>query len=287
MVKLLEQDVLNKEVFQWKGVHLFHFPGSSCSQKTRIVLNLKGVDWTSHIVDLSKGENYAADFLNINPRGLVPTLVIDGEVHIESNDIIALIENRFPTPKLIPVGRGEEIARRLQMEDDLHLDIRTVTFRFTQNRGKAPRSPETLDQYRSLGSGTVLGQKDPGKERELKFWEKAADQGITDEAVQVSAGRLRAALDEVNRDLEANPNLMGADLSLLDIAWFIYVVRLNLCRYPIERLHPKVWTWYQALLQRPEFSKEVQQPPHLLEAITANQDKLAKEGRTLIDVAGL
>jgi len=38
------------------------------------------------------GENFTDWYLGINPRGLVPTLVADGEVHIESNDIITLLE---------------------------------------------------------------------------------------------------------------------------------------------------------------------------------------------------
>ena len=98
MVQLLESDIRANEVLSWRGVHLFHFHASSCSQKTRIVLNLKGVDWQPHPVDLPKGENLDAGFLGINPRGLVPVLVIDGEVHIESNDIVSLLERRFPGP---------------------------------------------------------------------------------------------------------------------------------------------------------------------------------------------
>ncbi|MEL7045831.1 MAG: hypothetical protein AAGL66_12530, partial [Pseudomonadota bacterium] len=59
MVTLSKADIQTSEVFDWKGLHLLHFAGSSCSQKTRIFLNLKGVDWTSHHVDLAKGENYS------------------------------------------------------------------------------------------------------------------------------------------------------------------------------------------------------------------------------------
>ncbi|MDA0239054.1 MAG: glutathione S-transferase N-terminal domain-containing protein, partial [Proteobacteria bacterium] len=109
MVKLADSDIQTREVLDWKGVHLFHFYGSSCSQKTRIFLNLKGIPWESHLIDMGNYENMGAWYLGINPRGLVPTLVIDGEVHIESNDIIALLDERFPAPKLIPAGRESEV----------------------------------------------------------------------------------------------------------------------------------------------------------------------------------
>ena len=48
MVQLLDSDIKTREVLDWKGVHLIHYMGSSCSQKVRIFLNLKGIDWESH-----------------------------------------------------------------------------------------------------------------------------------------------------------------------------------------------------------------------------------------------
>ena len=52
-MRLAEQDIKTTEVLDWQGVHLIHFSGSSCSQKTRIFLNLKGIDWISHPLDLA------------------------------------------------------------------------------------------------------------------------------------------------------------------------------------------------------------------------------------------
>ena len=130
MVRLADEDIQTREVLDWTGVHLFHYSASSCSQKTRIFLNLKNIGWESHAIDLQTSANYEPWYLGINPRGLVPTLVIDGEVHIESNDIIAEFERRYPEPRLIPTGRENEVGALLRHEDDLHLDLRTLTFRF-------------------------------------------------------------------------------------------------------------------------------------------------------------
>ena len=88
MVKLLETDVTTDEVKNWHGINILHFQGSSCSQKLRIFLNEKKIDWKSYHIDLVKGDNFTKWFLGINPRGVVPVLVDDGEVYIESNDII-------------------------------------------------------------------------------------------------------------------------------------------------------------------------------------------------------
>ena len=52
MVQLVDSDIKTREVLDWKGVHVLHFAGSSCSQKLRIFLNLKGIAWESHPIDL-------------------------------------------------------------------------------------------------------------------------------------------------------------------------------------------------------------------------------------------
>ena len=287
MVQLLETDIRTREVLSWKGVHLFHFNGSSCSQKTRIVLNLKGIDWKAHPVDLPRGENLSERFLSINPRGLVPTLVIDGEVHIESNDIVSLLDRRFPAPRLIPESREAEMAELLRHEDDLHHDLRTISFRFTQPRPRAPKSAEALANYRTGGSGTVLGDRDPNKANEIAFWERIARDGITDEVVQISAARFHRSFEELDRRLSSAPCIFGGQMSVADIAWFIYVNRLFLCGYPVEKLHPNLFEWFRPLRDRPEFAREIEVPPEIRKAVDENHRRQRAAGKTLIDVAGL
>ena len=68
MVQLVDSDIKTREVLAWKGVHVLHFMGSSCSQKLRIFLNLKGIKWESHLVELRTNENFRPWFLGINPR---------------------------------------------------------------------------------------------------------------------------------------------------------------------------------------------------------------------------
>ena len=114
MVQLVDSDIKTREVLGWKGVHVLHFVGSSCSQKVRIFLNLKGIPWESHPIDLPGNENFRPWFLGINPRGLVPVLVHDGAVHIESNDIIQYLEKTFPNPRLDSGRSGERGCRAAQ-----------------------------------------------------------------------------------------------------------------------------------------------------------------------------
>ena len=74
------------------------------------------------------------------------------------------ISNRhFRTPKLIPAGHENEVAALLKHEDDLHLDLRTLSFRFVFAPPGPPKPAEALASYAANGSGTVQGAKDRDK----------------------------------------------------------------------------------------------------------------------------
>lgn len=287
MVKLADVDIKTREVLEWKGLHLLHFAFSSCSQKLRILLALKGLKWESHEIDLMGSENFSDWFLGINPRGLVPVLVDNGDVHIESNDIIAYLEKKYPEPRLIPAGLEDQVDALLKHENDLHLDLRTLSFRFVFNPPDQPKSPEELERYATTGSGTVNGKKDPWKDIEIGFWRKVASEGITDEVARSAAETFRKAFNELDERLEKTPYLLGDTLSVLDIAWFIYANRLVLAHYPLTRLHPRLAAWYNRLCERPEFAKEIALPPPVVAHFAAGHKRDVDEGRTLELVAGL
>ena len=214
MVQLVDSDIKTRDVLDWKGVHVLHFMGSSCSQKLRVFLNLKGIAWESHHIDLPGNENFRPWFLGINPRGLVPALVHDGAVHIESNDIIMYLERTFPVPKLIPAGHEEEVAARLKHEDDLHLDLRTLSFRFVFALPGPPKPAAALQSYAASGSGTVQGAADHDKQVQIEFWERAAREGFTDERARASARKFRTEFDSLDKQLARQPYLMGEALSV-------------------------------------------------------------------------
>jgi glutathione S-transferase len=286
MVQLLDSDIRTRDVLGWRGLHVFHAAMSSCSQKTRIFLNLKGIPWEGHLVDLGANENLSEWYLGINPRGLVPVLVDDGAVHIESNDILTYLEEKFPEPRLIPAGLEREMASLLKHEDDLHLDLRTLSFRFVFAPPKPPKSAEDLKKYATNGSGTVQGKADPHITEQVDFWTTFAKDGITDEAARASALRFRNAFDELAERLAKSRYLMGDGLTVLDIAWFIYVNRLSLAGYPFGRLHPRVADWFAELYARPEFAKEIQLPPPLAAKFETTRREHAQAGKSLELVAG-
>jgi glutathione S-transferase len=287
MVQLIDSDIKTREVLEWKGVHVLHFYLSVCSQKLRIFLNIKGIPWHSHVVDLFKNENLSEWFLGINPRGLVPVLVHDGAVHIESNDIITYLEKTFPHPRLIPLGQEDDLAKLLKHEDDLHLDMRSLSFRFLFAPPKPPKSPEQLQRYATTGAGTVRGEKDPQIARQIEFWSRFGREGIADAEARACAAKFRNEFSDMDRRLAGRPYLLGDSLTVLDIAWFIYVDRLSLAGYPFARLHPHVTTWFGKLKARPEFAREIELPQQVSDRFAATRRAHAEAGKSLQAVAGL
>ena len=285
MVMLQECDVQTKEVLDWKGLHLFHFKGSTCSQKTRIFLRLKGIEWTSHHLKLARKQHLTAFYMGINPRGLVPTLVHDGQVIIESNDILAYLEERFAEPALIPTGESDRITALLTAEDDLHLDIRALTMRFVFPTFLTKRPEKDIAAYEKAGSGTVAGERDKHRDEEMAFWrDMNTNGGITDQQTMRAVERFKAAIQRFEEGLAQHGFLAGDHLSLVDIAWYIYARRLLDAGYPMAAWHPRFAAWFDQLNARPEFRDEVPSGG-LVGAITTTLHAAQKlRGSTLSDI---
>ena len=83
-------------------IKLHHHPMSTYSRKVRIALIEKGIPFERVLVDLGKGEHKKPEYLAMNPNGKVPTLVDDGFVIFESTAICEYLEDKFPTPSILP-----------------------------------------------------------------------------------------------------------------------------------------------------------------------------------------
>jgi glutathione S-transferase len=80
-------------------VHLYFAKASTFSQRTRVVLLEKGIEFTSTEIDL---QNKPADFIKVSRYGKVPAIKhADAEIY-ESAIINEYLEEVFPQPPLLP-----------------------------------------------------------------------------------------------------------------------------------------------------------------------------------------
>jgi maleylpyruvate isomerase len=85
-------------------VKLYHYFRSSASYRVRIALNLKGLAYEAVAVDLRPGVSAqrTAEYLALNPEGLVPVLVDGKRVFTQSLAIVEYLEETHPQPPLLP-----------------------------------------------------------------------------------------------------------------------------------------------------------------------------------------
>ena len=110
---------------------LYNFWRSGTSHRTRIALNLKGLSAEYLAIHLGKDAHLTDAFKAINPQQLVPALVLDevesgvagGHTLIQSPAIIEWLEERFPTPALLPadpIERAQVRAMAAVVGCDVH-----------------------------------------------------------------------------------------------------------------------------------------------------------------------
>jgi glutathione S-transferase len=228
--------LVGQEARALTGLHLYHYGLSNCSQKVRMVLAEKGLGWTNHYVDLAKREHLTDTYLRVHPNGVVPALVHDGTIVIESSDIMEYLDEVFPDPPLRPDHEHDLIQMRLWVarQDSIQRPLATLSGEFvfratTQANGQRP------------SKSTIAG------------------------AVRVVAD----ALAEVNRHLADRPWLIGNALTLADIAWAVDVHRFAMMHFPMFEL-PALRSWYRRVRRLTSFRQAVlaYEPPGLRRRVT-------------------
>ena len=74
-------------------LELYHFHGATCGLKSRLALAEKGVEYVGHAVE--RDYLRTPEYRKLNPNGVVPTLIHNGDVVLESSCIINYIDDVF------------------------------------------------------------------------------------------------------------------------------------------------------------------------------------------------
>lgn len=102
---------------------LYGFFRSGSSQRTRIVLNLKKIEYELLPISLRNNEHKKAEFRVINPQGFVPVLSINDQQLIQSPAILEWLEETYPEYRLLPessIARARVRALAALIGCDIH-----------------------------------------------------------------------------------------------------------------------------------------------------------------------
>ena len=83
-------------------LELYNFQQSTCSQKVRFVLAEKNLEWVDKRLDSRRGEHLKPDYLAINPNGLVPSLIHDDAIILDSSVIMEYLDEIFHDVSMVP-----------------------------------------------------------------------------------------------------------------------------------------------------------------------------------------
>lgn len=245
-------------------VHLYHYAQSLCSQKVRLALAEKGVRWTSHHVDINAHENFAPDYVRINPRAVVPTLVVDSRSVIDSATIVRFIDRFFCGPDLTPDDAASREAMDKWIKTGDLLPVREITyFRLSAKPGptgeRIRRSLAERHAFleRYLTEAPDLAESYRAKLADADDWEPS----VTDPAAMADLeAETTTVLNCMNALLTGRKWLAGDAYSLAEAVWTPILARLRQCGFPAVMdagSCPAVLEYYRRLQARQSFADAI------------------------------
>lgn len=198
---------------------LYHAPTSVCSQKVRVGLALMGLEWEGRLLDLQRGDQFAPEYRALNPDAVVPTLVDDGLVVVESSLILEYLDAEYNGGRLMPAGRAARVAARHWLLRCLHIHAAVNTLSFStayRDRFLASHGPEDAAALARRFPDPIMG----AKRRDLL--EKGIESAYLDQAF-LHLGR---CIDDMQAQL-SGPWLGGEAPGIADVALVAYIDRID------------------------------------------------------------
>lgn len=258
-------------------LELYYYENSICAERALMTLVEKHIDdWVPHHLHLFKGEHFTEEYLRLNPKGVVPTLVHDGQVIRESAIICDYIDDLKAEHPLKPQKPADVARMREWIKDSDDYIFESVgSLSFT-----------------SVFRARMLGME---SEQRAEHWRK---QKVLDRALRqvicVEQGldspyviRAIASWDRTWKYIEetlsdGRPWLMGEQFTLADICYAPFVARIDglkiLDVWLSER--PLSKAWCERLSKRPSFIQADVGPSQDEKEIYAVEGRKIVEGLT-------
>ena len=242
-------------------LYLYHGTTSVCAIKVRLTLAEKALPWQGEVLWLQRGDQYRPDYLKLNPNAVVPTLVHDGKVIIESTVIMEYLDETFRDIPLMPYDPYARSQVRLWLKrvDELHVHCGTITAAVAFRRYFMHQTQDGRDAY-------VARTLDPIKRERLQ---RIMDNGLAAPDAMDAARRYNTFVGAMESALTQSDYLVSNSFTLADVAAIPYINRADMLGLAglWENRRARVAAWYARMRQRPTF----------ISAITAYWDDDAQQ----------
>ncbi len=206
----------------------------------------KKLEWVDRRLQFAADEHLSESYLKINPNGVVPTLVHDGHVIVDSSVINEYLDDAFPQLPLRPsniVELAHMRAWRQYIDEVPTPSVRYPTFNAYLTPWFQSLNEEEFQTYAAR--------------RPLRrdFYLKMGRTGFPQDEIDAALRRLRETLERMERSLEKTEWLAHDRFTLADISIMPTLVRMEdlMLKHMWSDL-PAVTRWYAHLKARPAFA---------------------------------
>lgn len=142
----------------------------------------KDLRWTWEYIDLFNNEQYRPEYLKLNPKGVVPTLIHEDRAIIESTLICEYLDQTFPEPSLVP---GSAYERSQMRRWSKHIDegvveaTREISFSaMFRDKMKSMTQEQRDGRFRNIG--------DPGRRaRMISTYEQGCESPFVEQGMRL------------------------------------------------------------------------------------------------------
>lgn len=235
---------------------LYHHGSSVCAAKVRFAMAEKGIDWDGVYIDILAGEQFTDEYLTLNPKGVVPTLVHDDLVIPDSTVIVEYLDQIMPQNSVHPTDPWQRAQVRYwtkAVDEDLHPACGTVTF-VCSHRHTVLKKLGKEGAEKFMASTPEISVTSNWKEQKEAFIRYGFDAPGAAEKVQL----YDTYLHKMEKALEEQDWLVGNTFSVADISLTPYVNRLAMMSmrgmWENGRL-PNVEKWFARIEALPNFKQ--------------------------------
>ena len=234
-------------------LQLYHHGSSVCAAKVRMYMHEKDLDWEGHYIDILAGDQFDPEYMKLNPKAVVPTLVHDDNVICDSTVICEYIEDVFSDHPLRPTDALEHtrvLYWTKAVDEELHPACGFVTFLCSHRHIVLRLGEEGVQKF--LDSTPALSVTANWHETKKSIVRKGFEAAGAGEKVKL----YDLYLHKIEDVLADGKWLAGENFTFADIAITPYVNRLDMMAlsgmWEKGRL-PRVTDWFSRIKSRPSF----------------------------------
>lgn len=225
-----------------RNVVLYNAPQSTCSQRVRYALNAKGIGFEEHKLDLFSGDQLRPEYLAINPNAVVPSLIHDGVIILDSAVILEYLEDVVPDIAPMRPRDPQSVARMRFMMRFID-EVPTPAVRVPSY------NVAFLPHFQAMTEAEFEAVCD-AKPLRREFLKRMGRTGFSKADMDEATGRLRRGVERMATWLteSGGPWLMGDHLTLADLAIMPVIVRMDdINMHDVWADRPSVPAWLDRL----------------------------------------